>query len=332
MNKPLPSLHHSLILTARTDGRGHEGEVAWSMEFTVFRSENGFKRHAEWVGIFERRGRNAGELLRKVFRKTLALPQELEDPTRLFAGPWKCDGIEYTGNSYSGTIPSSEGELSWNFELEPGHTLDFHPLSRWLDFHTARTQIPVRGSWMLQARNPEAEPFCWSSTEAPARAMIQKRDDSVRIWPTVWFHAQALRDTAASVEHCAEGVHAQPFGKAGPSLTSVSAFERLKGMPDASLWRAVRSNMQRVPQGWSFRTEQDGRELRGRIEVEPKHWISIRHEDVRGSVYYRTSSRMARLEILVLERGKPQGFFSTGLDTWVEWTTRERPIESPELR
>ncbi len=332
MNKQPPPLHHSLLLTARTDGRGHEGELAWSMEFTIFRSRNGFKRHAEWIGIFERRGKTAGEVQRKVFRKTLPLPQNLEEPPSLFENSWKCEGIEFTGSAYTGSIPTSEGELTWNFELEPGHALDFRPLSRWLDFQSVRTQIPVRGHWKLNGRNSGPEAFSWSSSDSAARAVLQRRNDARRIWPTVWFHAQSLRDTSGSLEYCAEGLHARAFGKQGIPFTSVSAFDRLKGIPDSSLCRAVRATMQRIPQGWSFRTEQDGRELRGRIEVEPKHWISIRHEDVEGFVFYRTSSRMARLEILVLEHGKPQGFFSTGLDTSVEWTTRDRPIESPELR
>ena len=95
---------------------------------------------------------------------------------------------------------------------------------------------------------------------------------------------------------------------------------------------SARSSMPRQPDGWSFRTEQQGLELRGRIQVEPRHWVTLRHEDVRGRLFYRTSARMARLEVLALERGKPRGFFATPFDSWLEWTTRERPIVSPELR
>ena len=168
--------------------------------------------------------------------------------------------------------------------------------------------------------------------EAPATAILQLRDDRRRIVPTVWFHAQSLRDTSTGSLHCAEGLHALPAGRAGPALTSISAFEPLLKSPDVSLWRALRSSMPRQPDGWSFRTEQQGLELRGRIQVEPRHWVTLRHEDVRGRLFYRTSARMARLEVLALERGKPRGFFATPFDTWLEWTTRERPIVSPELR
>ena len=87
-----------------------------------------------------------------------------------------------------------------------------------------------------------------------------------------------------------------------------------------------------MAQGWSFRTEQEGRELRGKVEVEPKHWVTLRYEDIRGAAFYRSSTRMARMEVLVLDHGKPQGFFSTALDTWLEWTTFHRPVESSDLR
>ncbi|NDD92053.1 hypothetical protein EBZ37_08215, partial [bacterium] len=293
---------------------------------------NGFQHHAQWTGIFEIRGKNASEIRRKVFRKTLPFPEGLDSAQKLWETPWKCDGIEFTGTHYRGTVPSTEGELSWNFELELGHPIDFAPLSPWIRFQTLRTQIPIRGSWKLSSRKGDTENFEWSSSESSARAFLQSRDDARRIWPTIWFHAQGLRDTAANADYCAEGLHARPKSKILPPLTCISAFERLKGIPEKSTWRAFRSSMHKIPQGWSFRTEQEGRELRGKIEVEPKHWVTIRYEDVRGSVFYRSSTRMARMEILVLDHGKPQGFFSTALDTWLEWTTFHRPVESSDLR
>lgn len=332
MKTPESPLHHSLLFSARSDTPGKEGETAWTMEFTVFRSRNGFRRHAEWTGIFERRSRDSDQLLRKVFRRTLSFPSGLEQPERLLESPWACEGIRFDGRRYSGSIAASDGDLNWNFEIDGGEDLAFRPLERWLPWRTVRTRVPVRGSWSLATRSADGEPFAWSSSEAPATAILQLRDDRRRIVPTVWFHAQSLRDTSTGSLHCAEGLHALPAGRAGPALTSISAFEPLLKSPDVSLWRALRSSMPRQPDGWSFRTEQQGLELRGRIQVEPRHWVTLRHEDVRGRLFYRTSARMARLEVLALERGKPRGFFATPFDTWLEWTTRERPIVSPELR
>jgi hypothetical protein len=331
MNKPLPPLHHSLILTSCTDVHGKEGETAWTMEFTVFRSENGFQRRAEWIGIFEQRGNTAAELRRKVFRKTFPFPEHLENPESLFSTPWQVEGMEFSGTHWIGKVSLSEGDLSWNLDLGLGHQLDYQPLSRWLNSRTLRTQIPLKGFWKLETRRAEGAKFEWSSSESPARAILQKRVDSLRIWPTIWFHAQGIHDPSKNVDHCAEGLHGRPNSLLAPPLTSISAFESLKGLPQISLWRALRSSMTRTSRGWTFRTEQEGRELRGRIEVEPKHWVTLSREDVRGRPIYRTSTRMARLEVLLLERGKPLGFFTTGLDTWLEWTTFRRPSEFPEI-
>ncbi|MBU6374394.1 MAG: hypothetical protein KGQ59_00200 [Bdellovibrionales bacterium] len=302
------------------------------MEFTVFRSTNGFQRNAQWTGIFEFKGKNASEIRRKVFRKTFPFPESLTSRDQLLTTPWSFEGIEFSGTRYKGKILTTEGELHWDFDLELGHTIEFEPLAPLLKVQTLRTQIPIQGQWSLSSNKAENSDFSWSSRNSSARATLQFRDDSKRVWPTVWFHSQSLRDTSGGSEYCAEGLHAHPKLKLLPALTCISAFERLKGIPENSLWRALRSNMHKIAQGWSFRTEQEGRELRGKVEVEPKHWVTLRYEDIRGAAFYRTSTRMARMEVLVLDHGKPMGFFSTALDTWLEWTTFHRPVESSDLR
>ncbi len=304
------------------------------MEFTVFRSRNGFFRRAEWVGVFEKRDRGTGEVRRKLFRKTLPFLEDRNTAEDLWGRPWSCDGLSFSGDRYSGSVQSAEGELRWNLELSPGTDPDFSPLSRWLKLRTCQTRIPVRGSWTFTPRSSNEEPLSWSSDESPARGILQTRDDSARIWPTVWFHCQAMRDTGGGVEHLAEGLHARPgsrFSGVLPQLTSIRALDPAGSGSTPSLWQALRTRLESTTGGWTFRSEHAGRELRGRIEADPRHWVTIRHEDFRGEVFYRTTTRMARLEVLALEQGKPQGFFSSGFDTWVEWTTRSRPIASCDL-
>ena len=159
MKTPESPLHHSLLFSARSDTPGKEGETAWTMEFTVFRSRNGFRRHAEWTGIFERRSRDSDQLLRKVFRRTLSFPSGLEQPERLLESPWACEGIRFDGRRYSGSIAASDGDLNWNFEIDGGEDLAFRPLERWLPWRTVRTRAPVRGSWSLATLSADGKPF-----------------------------------------------------------------------------------------------------------------------------------------------------------------------------
>ncbi|MEN9723599.1 MAG: hypothetical protein RJB38_1585 [Pseudomonadota bacterium] len=330
--KPKP-LHHTLLFTGYTDASAGGPESFWTMEFTVFRSRNGFQRRAEWVGIFEKPSKDGTRLDRKVFRKALAFPEGLESLEDLTSKSWRCDTIHFSPQRYSGRISSSEGELTWDFSIESGYRLDFSPLHPWLHFRTLSTQIPLRGSWALLKKNGESSSFSWNSSESPARAILQRRDESKRVWPTLWFHSQSLREShAPQVNHCAEGLHASPGLTSLANLTSVSAFDTLKTLPRATLWKALRSKLQKQRQGWSFRSDQGGQELRGKIEVDPKHWVTLRYEDVDGKAFYRSSARRARLEIQVLQRGKPQGLYRTGEDMWLEWTTRRPPVEAPELR
>jgi len=305
------------------------------MELIVFRSANGFQRHAEWIGVFERRGKSSGEFQRKVFRKKLPYPEHLENPESLLQTRWSCGDIHFSPDSFSGKVTSTEGDFTWNLSIAGGHPTEFKPIPELLNDQTIRTQIPIQGSWSLQPADANTTPWTWASEGTPCRAILQHRDDSKRVLPSVWFHSQTLREPGSEILHCAEGLQVQLLARTPswfPTLTSICAFEKLKGIPETSLWKSLRARMSKTGQGWTFRAEQGGRELRGKMEVEPKHWITLRHEDVNGSVFYRSSTRMARLEILVLENGKPLGFFMSGLDTLIEWTSRERPLESPEMR
>ncbi len=324
MNKPLPPIHHSMLLNAQA----RDGSVAWSMEFTVFRSRNGFLRRSELTAIFEKRDPSSGTYQRKVIRSLLPFTAGLPSAEAMVTETWSLEGIRSAQGRFSGSASTAAGEFKWDFSLPGGHVLDFSPLPGWVGHKTISTQIPAEGSWKLGD-------WEWSSAATPARVSLHVRNDVAPIAPTVRFHSQFMTDPTGSLVHCADGIHLQPR-VAGlglmPALTGISAFERLKGHPEFSLWRALRASMKREGRGWSFRCEQDGNELRGKLEVEPKHWVTLRCEDVRGSAFYRTSTRLAQLEILVLSAGKPQGHFRSGYNTWLEWTSTDRPTDSPEIQ
>jgi hypothetical protein len=324
--KKLPApLHHSLILNAQAP----DGSVAWSIEYVVLRSSNGFVRRSEVNAILEKREPGTALLRRKVVRAQLPLPEGLDSPEGLALKPWGVGQIRWEASRFAGQVRALEGELSWDLSFEEGYPLDFAPLPGWLGHRTLRTQIPLKGSWNLGD-------LSWSSDESPRGAMasIHVRNDVGGIIPSVWFHSQFLTESSGGRLHCADGLQSRAI-KGGlpvlPALTRISAFEELKGNPRFSLWRALRASMRQEPRGWSFRSDQARQELRGKIEVESKNWITLRCEDIRGSAFYRTSSRMADLDILTLESGKPQGHFRAPRSSWVEWTSLERP-EFAEVR
>jgi len=310
MKKALPPIHHSLLLNAQSA----DSSTAWSMEFTVLRSQNGFTRRSELTAILEKRDPQSGSLLRKIVRLQLPFPEDLTSPQDLVGKAWSLGQIRSQDSCFSGQVRAPDGDFIWDLAFPNGHPLDYSPLPRWVHHHTLSTQIPIQGSWQIGD-------WKWSSQQTPVLGSLHIRQDLGRIFPTVRFHSQLLRESAGGVQHCADGIHIPIF----PALTQIAAFDALKGNPHLSLWRALRSRMQRDDRGWHFRAEQGKQELRGKLEVEPKHWTSLRFEDTRGSVFYRTSTRMAELEILVLSRGKPQGHFKSSKTTWLEWTSRTRP-------
>lgn len=320
----LPPLKHSLVLNVQ----GLDSIPGWSLEFSVFRSRNGFVRRAELTAILESRDSSNGALRRKVVKASLPFPEKLQTPQSLL-GDWECDGIRFTGSRFSGKVRAAEGDFEWDLELGRGHPLDFSPIPRRIGYQTLRTQIPLQGSWRLAD-------LAWSSTGSqPVTASLHFRDEPARIPEVVAFHSQFLHDSSRTPLHCADGMHAKGWFRGlnqAPPLTSIQAFDRLKGNPRFSLWRALRSRMFRSGRGWSFRTEQDGIELRGKIEVESRHWITLRCEDCEGAPFFRTSTRFASLEILALSNGKPQGLYRSHSNTWLEWTTREVPLDSSDLR
>jgi len=324
MNAPLPPLHHSLLLNAQAE----DGSMGCSLEFGIFRSKNGFVSRAEITAILEIRDPQSGTYQRKVFRAPLPFPDHLQSAQSLVEQDWECEGIRFSKTHFSGKVQAPTGDLEWNFEIRDGHPVDFSPLPKHVQHRTLRTQIPLQGSCKLGDIH-------WNSQNTPARASLHIRSDVGRIPMSVRFHAQFLAESGSKLLHCADGMHAK--GLSGPlrllpPLTSIQAFEALKGNPKVSLWRAARAKMTRVAGGWTFRSDQNGLELRGKIEVEPKHWITLRCEDSEGATFYRTSVRFARLEILVLSNGKPQGLYRSGSNTWLEWTSREAPPDSAETR
>lgn len=324
MDKPLAPIHHSILINAQA----RDGSVAWSMEFTVFRSRNGFLRRSELTAIIEKRDPLSGSYQRKVVRSLLPFAPGLSSPDSLATETWTLEDIRSAQGRFSGSTRTGSGDFNWDLSLPGGHALEFSPLPGWVTHNTLSTQIPAEGSWKLGD-------WEWNSSATPVRMSLHLRSDVARIAPSVRFHSQFLTDTTGALVHCAEGIHLKPrLAGLGllPALTSISAFERLKGRPEFSLWRALRASIKREGRGWTFRCEQDGNELRGKIEVEPKHWVTLRCEDVRGSAFYRTSTRLAQLEILVLSAGKPQGHFRSGYNTWVEWTSTDRPTDSPEIQ
>ncbi len=320
MKRPPAPLHHSLIMNAQAA----DGSVAWTLEFVVLRSSNGFVRRSELNAIVEKRDGSQGALKRKVIRAQLPFPEGLENPEDLASKPWTLGSIRCEGSRFSGQVRALEGEFSWDFIFAEGHPLDFKPLPGWVDHQTLKTQIPLKGSWSLGD-------LAWSTEESGEQgvlASIHMRNDVKGVVPAVWFHSQFLTETTGGLRHCTEGMHAVAL-KGGvqvlPTLTRIAAFDTLKGNPRFSLWRALRARMKQEPRGWSFRADQSGLELRGSLEFESKNWVTLRYEDIRGSVFYRTSTRVADLEVLTLQAGKPQGHFRSPRSTWLEWTSLERP-------
>lgn len=325
----LPPLKHSLVMNAQ----GLDSATGWSFEFSVFRSRNGFVRRAELTAILETRDASSGSLRRRVVKAPLPFPEKLHSPGLLVpADPekaWECDGVRFDGTRFAGRVRASEGDFEWDLELGRGHPLDFSPIPRRIGHQTLCTQIPITGIWSLGDQS-------WNSSKSgPVHASLHIRNEPANIPEVVAFHSQFLHDSSGTPLHCADGMHTKGASQGLrwlPGLTSISAFDRLKGNPRFSLWRAIRARMLRSAGGWTFRTEQDGIELRGKIEVEPRHWITLRCEDAEGAPFFRTSTRFASLEILALVNSKPQGLFRSGLNTWLEWTTREVPQDSADVR
>jgi len=306
LNPPAAPLHHSLVLSASSADPQNAGQVAFRFEFTIFRSRNGFHQGAECAVILERRGNSPAEFQRVVMRKALPFPQPIPDSEALITSAWSCESIQFEPRRFSGSFSTAEGTLDWNLDASGGHEIEYRPVP-WLSSSRTRcTQIPLQGSWRFTPASSALVPMDWNASQVPVRAALQSREEAVRVLPSLWFHSQSLRETGTELLHCAEGLQVQTR----LPLTGIAAFDRLKGNPSDTLWSALRSRLSRNSTGWTFRMEQSGRELRGRIEVDPRHWVTLRHEDVRGRSFFRTTARMARLEILVLDHGRPQGLFS----------------------
>ncbi len=297
-----------------------------SFEFTVVRSANGFVRRTEFTAILEKRDRATGSPLRKVIRAQLPFLETLQDPADLFQKNWNIDSVSHErtpqASRFRGRVRTTDGDFFWDLSLGGGVDLQFCPLPGWVEHQTLATQTSVQGSWSLGE-------FKWSSAEDPALASVHLRGEAPRVSPSVCFHSQTLTDAAGAPPQLADGLSATPqrFGmQIFPTLTRICAFESLQSALPFSLWQAIRSSMSEDGRGgWTFRTEKSGLEMRGRISAEPKDWVTLRCEDVHGAAFYRTSTRRADLEILVLSHGKPQGHFRSLRSTWLEQTQLEKP-------
>jgi hypothetical protein len=286
-------------------------QQAFSIQFSILSSKNGFKKIAEIFVLFFQKNKN--HTIKKLgIKQTYPLhsfhPTDENQPSLQLA---IANNI-LRSDETQGAVQANTHQIHWNLQFSSKEN-PLHPTHMY-----AQYQLLTSGTLTINGESILLE-------QAPGMRGYFNHTKKRHSW--IWSHCNAFLDeTGTPSSLLFEGLRSklQLGPLLGPALSSFYFFYRnqpyLFNTWKDSFFVQSKDDLNT----WQFRLDRGALSFRGMIRAESNEFIGVSREDIYGSILYSSSSEMAHATLHVYRNGKLEASFVAPGTASFEMVSREK--------